>query len=131
LAAGADIYGVIILEQKRRAAVPGVPRAGVAQELEGVAVPLVRAGFGYHIDLSAAVLAVLCVEIACQEAELGDGIKVGNDGGSGVDHFFDVASIHDEGVGEFALAVDGNRAVIQVAGGRKRAHAAVRKRAAQ
>ncbi len=85
---------------------------------------VVGAGFGDDIDLAAAELAVLGVEVIREDAELGDGIEIGNDCRAHVDVFFDVASIHDETVGEFPLAVDRDGAGIQIAGGREhgRAH---------
>ena len=43
---------------------------------------LVGAGFRDNVDLSAAVPAVLRVEVIRKNAELGDGIEVGNDGRS-------------------------------------------------
>ena len=83
----------------------------------------VGAGLGDDVDLAAAELAVLGVEVTGENAELGDGIEVGNDGRAHVDVFFDVAAVDDEGVGKFALAVDGDCAGIQIAGGGKRAGA--------
>ncbi len=67
-------------------------------------------GLGDHADLAAAELAVFGVEVAGEDAELGDGIEVGNDGRAHVDVFLDVAAVEHETVGEFALAVDGDGA---------------------
>jgi len=68
-------------------------------------VELVASGFCDDADLAAAELSVLGVEVAGDDAELGDGVEIWNDGRAGVDVFFGVASVDDEGVGELALAV--------------------------
>ncbi len=90
---------------------------GVAQEVEGAAVKAVGAGLGDDADLAAAELAILGVEVAGDDAELGDGVEVGDDGGAGVDVFFDVAAVDAEEVGELALPVDRDGAGIESAGG--------------
>ena len=95
----------------------------VAQEFKTVAVKCIGAGFRDDVDLAAAEFAVLGVKVVRQNAEFGDGIEIGNDRCAVVHVFFDVASVHDETVGKFALTVDGNRAGIQIAGGRKHARA--------
>ena len=42
---------------------------GVAQEFESASMKLVGSGFGYDVDLSAAVVAVFCVEVVGDDAE--------------------------------------------------------------
>jgi hypothetical protein len=87
---------------------------GVAQKIERAAVEPVGAGLGDYADLSAGKLSVLGIEVAGDDAELGDRIEVGNDGGAGVHVLLDVAAVDAEVVGEFPLAVDGDGAGIQV-----------------
>ncbi len=101
----------------------------VAHEFEGVPVKCVRAGFRHHIDLAAAELAVFRVEVIRQNPELRDGIEVRNDCRAHIDVFFHVASIHEECVRKFPLAVDGNGPGIQITGRRKRARADILHRA--
>ena len=98
---------------------------GVSQELEKVAVKCVAARLGDDVDLAAAEFAILGVKVAGENAELGDGVEIGDDRGPHIHVFFGVASVNDEGVGEFALAVDRNGAGIQIAGRRERAGAHV------
>ena len=74
-------------------------------------------GFRNDIDLAAAEFAIFGVEITGENAEFGDGVEVGNDGRAHVDVFFYVTSVHDEGICEFPLAIDGNSSGIQIAGG--------------
>ena len=98
---------------------------GVAEEFENVAVKCIGAGFRDHVDLSAAEFAVFGVEVVGENPKLGDGIEVRNNRRAHVDVLFHVASIHDETVGEFPLAVDRDRAGIQISGGRQHARAHV------
>ena len=91
----------------------------VAQKLEDIAVKCVAARLGDDIDLAAAILAIFGIEIIGENSELGDGVQIGNDRSAHVDVFFDVAAIHHKAVGEFALAVNGNGAGIQVSRGRE------------
>ena len=97
----------------------------VTQKFERVAMKLVGARFCDHVDLSAAVASVFCVEVAGKDAELGNGVEIRNDRSARVHVFFGVAAIHDEGIRKLALAVDRNRSRIKTAGGRKRADADV------
>ena len=99
-----------------REVVAGV-QIGVAEEVEGVAVKCIAARFGDDADLAAAVLAVFGVVVAGDDAELGDGIEVGNDGRAGVHILFRIAAVHAEIIRRFALAVDGKIARVQRAGG--------------
>ncbi len=99
-----------------REVVAGV-EIGVAEEVEGAAVEAVAAGFGDDADLAAAELTDLGVEVAGDDAELGDGVEIGNDGGSGVYVFFGIAAVDGEVVGKFALAVDGDGAGVEGSGG--------------
>ena len=89
---------------------------GIAQELEGVAVKFIGSGFGDNADLAAAVLAILRVEVAGDDAELRDRVEIGNHGCAGVDVLFDVAAVHAEVVGRLALPVDGLVAGVERAG---------------
>ena len=89
----------------------------VAREFKRIAVKCVRAGFRHDVDLAAAELAVFRIEVVREDPELRDGIEVRNDRRAHVDVFFHVASIHEESVRKLPLAVDGNGAGIQIAGG--------------
>ena len=89
---------------------------GVSQELEKVAVKCVAAGLGDDVDLAAAEFAILRVKVAGKNAELGDRVEIGNDRRSHVDVFLGIAAVDDEGVGKLPLAMNGNRAWIQIRG---------------
>ena len=104
-------------------------RSRVAQEFEDIAVECIGTGLGNYADLASAELAVFRVEVTGENAELGDGIQVGNDRRAHVDVFFDVAAIQHEAVGELPLAVDGDGAGVQIAGGRKCADSHILSRA--
>ncbi len=96
------------------------------EKLENVAVPGICPGFGDDIGISAAAeLAVLGVKTVGEDAEFGDGVEIGDDSGAVVNVFFDVTAVDDEANGKFALAVDGDGAGVEVAGGRKRRSADV------
>ena len=99
--------------------VVGGVEVGVAEELEGAAVKIVVAGLGGDQHLAATEVAVLGVEVAGKNAELGDGVEVGNDGGDVAEVFFHRAAVDGEAIGGFALAADGDIAGIEVAGGRR------------
>ncbi len=88
---------------------------GVPEELESIAVKGVAAGLGDDANHPAVVVAVFGVEIVGEDAQLLDGIEVGNDRGSAVHMLLHVDGIHHEAVSGFALAVDGNVAGIRVA----------------
>src|SRR5271154_584940 len=81
----------------------------------------VGSGFGDYVNLASAEFSVFGVEITGENPELSDGIQVRNDRRAVVDVFFHIASVHDEGVCELPLAVNGNGAGIQIAGGTERA----------
>jgi hypothetical protein len=113
----------------RRRKVVARIEVGIAQKLEDVAVKCIRPRFGYNIDLSAAELAVFGVEVVGENAEFVDGIEVGNNRRAHVDVFFNIASVDQKAVGEFALAVNRDRARIQISGGRERGRAHILHRA--
>ncbi len=75
------------------------------------------AGFADDGDDAAVVVAVLGIEVGGEDAELFDGVEVGNDGGAAVHVLLHVDSVDHEAVGGFALAVDGEVAGVGVAGG--------------
>src|SRR5271169_6569798 len=78
----------------------------VADEFKSVAVKRVGAGFRDDINLPAAEFTVLGVKTVCQNAELGDGIEIGNHRCAVVHVLFDVAPVYNKTVGEFALPVN-------------------------
>ena len=94
---------------------------GIAQEFENVAMQGIGPGLCDDVDLASAELTIFGVKVIGENAELGDRVQIGDDGGAHVDILFDIAPIHQEAVGKFALAVDGDGARIQIAGGRKHA----------
>ncbi len=93
---------------------PGV-EVGVAEELEGFAVEVAGAGFADDADDAAVVVAVLGIEVGGEDAELFDGVEVGDDGGAAVHVLLHIDAIDHEAVGGFALAVDGEVAGVGVA----------------
>ena len=56
---------------------------GIAQEVEGVAMEPIAAGLGDDIDLAAAELSILCIEVAGNDAKLIDAIEVRDNSGAG------------------------------------------------
>ena len=54
----------------------------------------VGAGFCGHHNLATTVVPVLGIEIAGQDAELGNRVEVGNDAGVLVERFVDVCAVH-------------------------------------
>ena len=48
----------------------------IAKELECITVELVAAGFGYHTDESAAVVAIFSVRVAGENTELGNRVEI-------------------------------------------------------
>ena len=50
----------------------------VTQEFEGVTVELICPRLGNHVDLAARIVTILGVKIVCDDAELIDGVEVGN-----------------------------------------------------
>ena len=79
----------------------------VAQELESAAVELVGAGLGDYIYLGARVISVLGLAVVRDDAEFGDGVKVGDDAGSHAGCLLDTPAIDDESVGRLPLPADG------------------------
>jgi hypothetical protein len=68
-------------------------------------VEAIVAGFGNDVDLATTEFPVLCIKIASNDAELGDRIKIRNDGCAGIHIFFGIAPVHTEVVGKLSLAV--------------------------
>ena len=85
----------------------------------------VGARFRNDVDLPSAVSSVFRIEVAGEDAELGDGVEIGNDRRPRVHVFFGVGAVHDERIRKLPLAVDRNRSRVQSPGGRKRADADV------
>src|ERR1700691_2550344 len=82
---------------------------------------LIGPGLSNHVDLSAAKLAIFGIEIARENAELGNRIKVRHNRSAHVYVFLGIAPIYDEGVRKLALSIDRNGAGGQIAGRRKKA----------
>ena len=70
--------------------------------------------------MSAGVAPVFGIEVAGQNAELGYRIQIRDDRCSAIDVLFHIATVDNEGIGKFTLAIDGNRARIKISGWRKR-----------
>jgi hypothetical protein len=68
---------------------------------------------------------VLCVEVAGEDAELGNGVEIRNDRRSRIHVFFRVAAVYNECIREFPLAVDRDRSGVQTSGRRERTDANV------
>ena len=91
-------------------------QAGVAQKLEDVAVKAVGSGLGDDVDLTAAVVAVFCIEVIGNNAKLSDRVKVWNQRGAVVHAFLRISSIDHESIGARSAAVDGLSSVGKIAG---------------
>jgi hypothetical protein len=100
---------LILLEGSPLAIVKVVSRVkvGIAQKLEDVAMELVRAALGDHIDLAAGKVAILGVEVAGQDTKLRERVEVGNDCCSAEAVLFDRKAVEQKAIGRFAHAVDG------------------------
>ena len=79
----------------------------------------VSSGLRDRVNLTSGVIPVFGVEVVGQNPELGDRVKIGNDGGSLVNTLIDVAPIHHEPVGRFSLPAHGKTAGIQAAAGHR------------
>ena len=79
----------------------------IAQKVEGVTVYLVGTGFGHHVDLAATVIAILRIEVVCNDAELGNRVNIRNQRGPVLQFFFRVGAVDHEAVRVGASAVDG------------------------
>ncbi len=97
----------------------------VAQKLECVTMKFVGTRFGNDVDLPSAAPSVLRVKIVREDAELRNRVEVRNDHGPRIDVLLGVASVHYERIRELPLSADRDRAGIETAGGRQRAHADV------
>ena len=80
---------------------------GVAEELEDIAVKAVGTGLGHDVDDAAGETAILGIDVARQDAELGNGVEVGNDAGLLTDRLLHAYAVQIEGIVRFALSVDG------------------------
>ena len=85
----------------------------VAQELEDVPVKAVGAGLGDGIDHRTAEFSVFGIEAVGNQAELLDGIQVGNQSCAEVTSLADVSAVHQVCVRSFTLAIDRDVARIQ------------------
>lgn len=91
-------------------------QVGVAKKFEGVAVPIIGTGFGYHIDLAAGIVAVFGVEVIGDDSEFGDGIEIRNGPGTRKTSLLHENSVQKETVRSFAHAIDGVSAGVLIAG---------------
>ena len=71
--------------------------------------------FGHDVHNGAGETAVLSIERVGEEAKFLNRVERGNDGSPVVDTFFDVATVHEEGIGGLSLSVDRHLAGIQIA----------------
>jgi len=84
---------------------------GVAQELEGTAVELIRTRFGHHGHQTAAVISVLGLEVGRQDSEFANGIEVRHHSRTVIHGVVSNPSVYRETVGRFALPADRNIAL--------------------
>src|SRR5215471_11464958 len=75
----------------------------------------VRPRLSYDIDLAAAIVSVLRVEVVGDDAEFRNGVEIGNDRRAVVFALFHVRSVNHETVGRLTLSVDGLISSIQTA----------------
>ena len=85
----------------------------VAQKLEDVAVKAVGAGFRDGVHHRAAEFPVLGIETIGDEAKFLHRVQIRYQTRAEVSPLTDIATVHQEGVGRFALAIDGDVACIQ------------------
>src|SRR5258708_32749456 len=78
----------------------------LAQEFNDVTVKVVGAGLGDGIHYRAPEFSVFGVNTVGDQPKFLDGIQVGNQSGTHVAAFADVAAVHQEGVRRLALAID-------------------------
>src|SRR5580692_1417377 len=78
----------------------------IAQELKTRAMKGIAAGLGHNVDQSTAIVSVLRVGIAGQDAKLRDGIEVWNNSGLLPNTFLNIRPIDGKPVGVLTLTVD-------------------------
>ena len=78
----------------------------VAQVLENIAVQRVRTVFGDDVDLAAGEITVLGIKVVGDDAELAEGVQIGDDGGSRECELLHGDAIEQIAVGGFSHAID-------------------------
>ena len=102
----------------------------IPKEFEGAAVQIVCSGLRGDDDLPTAEVSVLCAEIARENAEFRDRIKIGHHARDVVEVLFDRAAVHRKAICSLPLTADRNIAGVEIArwrsGGATRHHDGIR-----